>query len=179
MYVTPSFQTATTYPMTPTTAKVKVQGQRNHASIPGGTLLADDGSFPLRAVVQMRGRRDKQLWRRGKVQSQFLPKDLWIEAIHLYAIRPEYCHARHLTERSYTHDLRNIELSETRWMDEMNIAASKAFMPTATLPLIRYSLDSQDPNTRPLLRYSGRSANKSEVLHNAKNYEVKQRSYSP
>ena len=58
VYVTPSFQTATTYPTKPNAATIPVQGQRKHASIFGRTLVADDGSFPLRAVVQMRGRRD-------------------------------------------------------------------------------------------------------------------------
>ena len=76
VYVTPSFQTATHYPMVPTIEKVNVQGQVNHGSIAGGTLLADEGSFPLRCVIQLRGRRDKALWRRAKVQAQHLPKDL-------------------------------------------------------------------------------------------------------
>ena len=98
VYVTPSFQTATYYPMQPTTARVTVQGYKKKACIPGGTLLAHDGSYPMRCVLQLRGRRDKALWRRKGVQASYLAKDLWLEQVHIYAVKPEYCHNHHLTE---------------------------------------------------------------------------------
>eukprot|EP00974_Lingulodinium_polyedra_P029502 2842757-Lingulodinium_polyedra.AAC.1 len=42
VYVAPSVRAAMQYPITPTTLKVTVPGQRNKSMIPGGALIARD-----------------------------------------------------------------------------------------------------------------------------------------
>eukprot|EP00974_Lingulodinium_polyedra_P090721 8798620-Lingulodinium_polyedra.AAC.1 len=48
VYVAPSVRAAMQYPIAPTTLNVTVPGQRKKSMIPGGTLIARDGSAPLR-----------------------------------------------------------------------------------------------------------------------------------
>ena len=67
--------------------------------------------------------------------------------------------------------------TEDRWIVEAGISSRKSFVPTATLPLIRYSLDQAALTGGSTVRYHVRAGDRSGVLHNAKNYEIKAHSY--
>ena len=63
-------------------------------------------------------------------------------------------------------------------MDDASISSSSSSVPTATLPLICYSLDlSVTTANASMMRYHVRCPDRSQILHSAKNYEIKSHSY--
>ena len=50
-----------------------------------------DGTPPLRVVFRLNVDINKAIWRNGP-QMQFMPKDLHISHILIYAVLPKYCH---------------------------------------------------------------------------------------
>ena len=79
VYMAYDFATAMTYPMACTTRE-KVGGFRS--GVQGGTLLAYDGTYPLRAVVRCVAKRGGHLWRRrpqkGNAQALYMPKFVFV-----------------------------------------------------------------------------------------------------
>ena len=81
-YVACAFATAMAYPMACTT-RGKVGGCKD--GVQGGTLLAYDGTYPLRAVVRCVAKRGDYLWRKrptkGNSQYVYMPKSMFITHI--------------------------------------------------------------------------------------------------
>ena len=102
VYMAYDFATAMTYPMACTTRE-KVGGFRS--GVQGGTLLAYDGTYPLRAVVRCVAKRGDHLWRRsrqrGNAQALYMPKSVFITHIFFYAVEPEMAHATYEEMFSY------------------------------------------------------------------------------
>ena len=86
MYVAKAWRVASTYPMTETT--------RTHGvgSVPGGSLIADDGTYPMRAVIRVVADPDQQLWSTGSNQALLMPQGLHITHSFFYAVHPEIIH---------------------------------------------------------------------------------------
>eukprot|EP00974_Lingulodinium_polyedra_P074112 7181390-Lingulodinium_polyedra.AAC.1 len=62
--------------------------------MPGGTLVANDGTPPLRVVLRLLADPEDKLWKRTKQteQSLFQPEHLYISHVFIYAVKPEYVH---------------------------------------------------------------------------------------
>ena len=102
VYMAHDFSTAMTYPMACTT-RGKVGGCKD--GVQGGTLLAYDGTYPLRAVVRCVAKRGDYLWRKrpakGNSQYIYMPKSMFITHIFFYAVELEMAHVVHGTIQSY------------------------------------------------------------------------------
>ena len=85
VYVSRSWQVAKTYPMFQTTGPVKIPGQKKEIEIAGGSIVANDGTRPLRAVVRCVARPSNRLWHRDSNQDLFMPKDLFITNVYFIA----------------------------------------------------------------------------------------------
>ena len=99
VYVTPSWHCATNYPMLETTGPIKVGNSKRGENHSGATLVAQDGTFPLRAAFRVVVRRDKRLWKRANgnnIQGQYRPEDIHITHIVLYATDPIYVQKSHI-----------------------------------------------------------------------------------
>ena len=65
VYLARTFPTASQYPMNETTGRVSLPGQRKESrGVPGGTLVALDGTPPLRAVFRCVIKESSHLWKR-------------------------------------------------------------------------------------------------------------------
>ena len=99
----PSWRTVSTYPIIITTGPVTIDEIRHDLGFAGGSLIAVDGTLPMRALVRCVARREQRMWRRknnnNNVQSMFMPKDLHITHVILYAVRPELTHNHVLFEK--------------------------------------------------------------------------------
>ena len=73
VYVAPSWRTASQYPIMPTTGNVPAPGQNKQSQLSGGTLIAGDGTPPLRVVVQMMAEPTKRLWPKVPIRPCFGP----------------------------------------------------------------------------------------------------------
>ena len=62
VYVADNFNTASQYPIYATTGKVPVTGSLKAQDIPGGSVIAHDGTAPLRAVFRCIARKSDRLW---------------------------------------------------------------------------------------------------------------------
>ena len=142
--------------------------------------MADDGSFPMRAIVQMRGRRDKQFWKRGRVQAQYLPRGLWIEAVHFYAVRPEYCHEHHLWEsianvRGTEHgdpdsETGGLHPKYTPFIQGLDIINNRKFKATSPMAVIRYCFENNEENTRVQYRVPQKQERRDESVLDHSSY---------
>ena len=96
VYVARSLQMAKCYPMTETTDEVTVPGQKKKSKIAGGSLIALDGTCPIRCVARCLVNPDRKLWKKAdSSQYQYMPGDLHITHLYFYAIDPEYSHTVH------------------------------------------------------------------------------------
>ena len=100
VYVAESLKVATTYPIYETTGQVEVGGSSYKAGLPGGTLLAEDGSYPMRAVLRFVALPQNKLWNRGHNQTAFMPQDLFCTHMILYAVSPMLVHQVHIQRTS-------------------------------------------------------------------------------
>ena len=111
VYVTPLWRTATVYPMSQTTGPIQCdQGFFQHG-ISGGSLLAVDGTLPMRAVIRCLAHTSARLWHRSdrdNKQSMFMPGDLHITHVYLYPVSPHFVHEHHLLEIPITLKLENV-----------------------------------------------------------------------
>eukprot|EP00974_Lingulodinium_polyedra_P134042 11227934-Lingulodinium_polyedra.AAC.1 len=83
--------------------------------IPGGILIARDGSAPLRIVLRLLADPDDHIWRRKKqgasVQLLFKPAGLRITHIFIYAVAPQY--------------VRHCQLYQTRAIPQVDARAAR------------------------------------------------------
>ena len=70
----------------------------DHAGVPGGSIIAWDGSYPMRMVVRCLAKTTDQLRHKGSNQSLFRPKDLHITHLCIYAVGPQFVHRHLLTK---------------------------------------------------------------------------------
>ena len=95
VYVSPSWSTASTYPMMATTGPITIDEENHKGGLAGASLVARDGTYPMRALIRCVAQKSNRLWHRHKgvsKQSLFMPQDLHITHIVLYAVRPELVH---------------------------------------------------------------------------------------
>ena len=76
VYVAKSFKVATAYPIHLTTRLVQAWGGYNREGVAGGTMVANDGTCRLRAILRFVAKPEFQLWHRRSNQSVFMPNDL-------------------------------------------------------------------------------------------------------
>ena len=91
VYVAHGTGVSTTYPNECTTEQVTL-GDSTFKSVPGGTLLALDGTPPVRAVLRMVADPYKRLWHRGSNQVLYKPEDLFITHVLIYAVGAPQVH---------------------------------------------------------------------------------------
>ena len=87
VYVTPSWSVAASYPMTRTTGPVTINGEKFKGGLAGASLVARDGTYPMRALIRCVAQRYNRLWHRDRnnnKQSMFMPQHLHIAHIYLY-----------------------------------------------------------------------------------------------
>jgi hypothetical protein len=78
LYVAKALHVATTYPMPCITGEVVIGGDRFHGDgVAGGTVIASDGTSPLRAVLRCVAPAERQLWHRGSKQALFMPEGMY------------------------------------------------------------------------------------------------------
>ena len=91
VYVSKSWKHSSSYPIHPTTDPIK----ECWTGVGGGTLIALDGTPPLRVTVRCLANTSCQLWHRGSSQSLYMPSDLHITHISFYAVHPKLVHKFH------------------------------------------------------------------------------------
>ena len=111
LYVAKSLKVATTYAMEQTTGAVEVWGQFFTTGVAGGTVVATDGTPPLRAVLRFVAIPDNQLWHRGSNQSLSMLDDLYCTHVVFYAVDAKFTHLAQLT-RSTLDNLPSIDMFE-------------------------------------------------------------------
>ena len=90
VYMANNYRSALQYPMT-STSRANTGGYRGGTS--GGTLLAEDGTYPMRCVIRCLASPHHQLWHSTKTkQSLFMPSSVHITHIIFQAVHPEICH---------------------------------------------------------------------------------------
>ena len=96
VYVAKDFNTASGYPIAETTEPCK---ENKKKGVSGGTVIAEDGSFPYRVVIRMLAHDQAHLWKKTEKTSShiflFRPQDLHITHIILYPVHPEHQHKRY------------------------------------------------------------------------------------
>ena len=97
LYVAKSLKVATTYPMTETAGEVRASGPLFTKGVPGGTVVATDGTSPIHAVLRFVAKPDAQLWHRCSNQSLFMPSDLFCTHVVFYAVDARSAHSVQLT----------------------------------------------------------------------------------
>ena len=120
VYLASSWKSAASFPMTETTGPVTIDGVHYKRGLAGGSLLAKDGTFPMRALIRCVSYKGQQLWRRGrglKEDVMYMPKDLHITHVILYAVRPELLHRHQLFEEYSTMKQFDEELLKSRMID--------------------------------------------------------------
>ncbi len=115
VYVAKSWRVASTYPMMETT---KVLPSCKH-SVNGGTLVAFDGTPPLRCVIRCLANPQNQLWHRSTNQCLFRPQDLHITHICIYAVSSSMVHTKQADFDVTTVDL----------LDDNSLIAGHTFEP--------------------------------------------------
>ena len=93
VYVAKSWKVASNYPGVASTEP----HQSCRFGVPGGALVAADGTYPLRVVIRCLADTTKTLWHRGSNQSLFRPEDLYISHVCIYAVDPTLVHKYHQT----------------------------------------------------------------------------------
>ena len=111
LYVAKSLKVATTYPMMQTIGPIRAWGGFHTDGVAGGTVIATDGTYPLRAVLRFVAKPDTQLWHRGSNPSLFMPSDLYCTHVVLYAVDAKFTHHVQLT-RTTLDNLPNIDMFE-------------------------------------------------------------------
>ncbi len=94
VYVAKSWSTASYYPM----EQSSMPHKSDRSGVPGGSIIAWDGSFPMRMVIRCLAKTTDQLWHKGSNQSLYRPKDLHITHFCIYAVGPQFVH-RHLMSK--------------------------------------------------------------------------------
>merc|ERR1711873_369167 len=78
-----------------TTGPIIIDDEKHGSGLAGASLVARGGTYPMRALIRCVAQRSNRLWHRqqsGNKQSLFMPQDLHITHIVLYAVRPELAH---------------------------------------------------------------------------------------
>ena len=81
--------------MTRTTGPVTIDGKKYKEGLAGASLVARDGTYPMRALIRCVALTHNRIWHRkarNHKQSMFMPQDLHIAHVILYAVRPELIH---------------------------------------------------------------------------------------
>ena len=81
-YVSKSWQVAMHYPL----AKSTLPQPEDRSGLPGGSLVALDGTHPLRCIVRCLARTSMNLWSKGSNQSAYRPCDLHVTHLCFYAV---------------------------------------------------------------------------------------------
>ena len=87
-YVAKTWTVASYYPMETSSNPHPA----NKDGVPGGSLRAQDNSFPMRVVIRCLADTKDQLWHKGSYQSLYKPMDLHITHISIYAVGPHLVH---------------------------------------------------------------------------------------
>ena len=95
-YVAKPLKVAATYPIHQTTSPVRAWGGYHKEGVAGGTMIATDGTYPLRAVLRFVALPEKQLWHRGSNVSLFMPSDLFCTHVVFYAVDAKFKHLAQL-----------------------------------------------------------------------------------
>ena len=94
VYTATTWKMASQYPIMPTTLPLTLPYRRKRALISGGSMVSMDGTPPLRFVFRCLVCNQDKLWGRDG-QGAFMPKDIHITHLCIYAVRPDMCHAHH------------------------------------------------------------------------------------
>ena len=100
VYLASSWQRASGYPMN-CTAQLRRTGntRKGWRQAPGGTLVATDGTMPIRVVFRCLIRKQSWLWKRtDSSQLLALPEGIFITHMTIYAVKPELAHQQQLVE---------------------------------------------------------------------------------
>ena len=128
VYVANNYRTALQYPIA-STARPGYGGCK--PGISGGTVIAHDGTYPMRCVLRCLALPTNQLWHSTRTrQSLFMPQHLYITHIIFHAVHPEICH------QSY----------ENHTFDETRCRDPSALLQTRAGQMIQYS-DTSIPST--------------------------------
>ena len=101
VYCHTTYDAAQWYPCLPTTVSVTFQNEPESYMYAGGSLIATDGTHPMRAVVRVMASKHDALWRRKDHVWLFKPDDLHIAHVYWSATRPELIHRYHLLTAPY------------------------------------------------------------------------------
>ena len=88
VYVAKSWKHSSNYPIHPTSGPI----QGCWTGVGGGTLIALDGTPPMRVTARCLADTTCQLWHRGSSQSLYMPRDLHITHISFWAVHPKLVH---------------------------------------------------------------------------------------
>ncbi len=77
----------------------------DRSGVPGGSIIACDGTFPMRMVIRCLAKTTDQLWHKGSNQSLFRPQDLHITHFCIYAVGPQFVHKHLLSKYHRSQDL--------------------------------------------------------------------------
>ena len=90
VYVSQSFETAKSYPLSPETSSRRVPESRS--GVGGGEYIADDGTLPMKVVIRMLADMRNHLFRDdGRAQWTFRPQYLYISRMFIYTTAPRLC----------------------------------------------------------------------------------------
>ena len=103
-YVAKSMEVATSYPNACNTGKVTVAESTYKHGLPGGAILATDGSPPMRAVLRCVADQSKHLFHKGSNQSGFFPQDLHVTHIMLYSTSAQLANEAHVQSATVCSD---------------------------------------------------------------------------
>ena len=92
VYVAKDWSVGSQYPIQPSTTEPIPQ---NKNGVNGGSLIALDGTPPMRVIIRCLGNTSRQLWHKSKNQVLFMPENLYISHISFYAVHPRLIHKYH------------------------------------------------------------------------------------
>ena len=119
---------------------------------------------------------------------QYLPRDLHITAIHIYAVRPEYCHEHHLWEKLLPNTRENEYVDprgdgrrrpsrtsgtkpyEEPFIQGLDIINNKKFQATSPMAVIQYCYDDTEDNDVVQYRIPQRSKTIDDAVMNHRTY---------
>merc|ERR1711954_42319 len=126
VYVSPLWACAAQYPLEETTGPVVVDGVNYPSGWAGGSLVSEDGTHPLRALIRCMAIDSDRLWHKNDAknkQSLFMPQSLYISHIFLYAVPPQFVHRHQLLEE-------RVQV-ENKSKDGEQLIFSESFVPTS------------------------------------------------
>jgi hypothetical protein len=150
VYVAKSWTTASYYPM----ERSSKPHSSDRTGVPGGSVIAMDGSYPMRMVVRCLAKTTDQLWHKGSNQSLYRPRDLHITHFCIYAVGPQFVHS-HLLSKYHVQvspQMNVFEQPQISVFTSRMIASSVVDSPeeSATYPLNGQMVVFMDEDTRPL-----------------------------